>query len=177
MGSIPGSSGNLKKRRPDASDAEFRAELRKADCLLTLIAHRHAVVCGDHDGGRHGAACPGTQKLAPAAADLTPDDMLKLSRYAAVSGKNPNRYFKNPLGGLGQYYLGVLRDDLGVLHGDVRTGVRYIHDIGTPVADDFADSVDATLFFSALDADEIDTTRLDQLATLCPCALADGHRP
>jgi hypothetical protein len=156
----------FEKRRPDASDAEFRAELRKADCLLTLIAYRHAVACRDHDNGRHGVSCPGNRKLAPAAEDLRPDDILNLSRYAAASDRNPDRYFKNPLGGLGQYYLGVLRDDMGVLHGDVRTGVRYTHDIGTPVASDFADGVDETLFFSALDADEVDTTRLDQLAAL-----------
>jgi hypothetical protein len=163
-------------RNPQASDAEFRLELRKADCLLTLIAHRHAVALDDSDDSAHGAACPGSQKLGPAASNLKPAETLKLSKFAIAADENSDRYFKNPLGGLGQYYLGVLRDEMSVLQGDIRTGVKYTNEVGAPLADSFAVGVDENLFFETLAADDLSVERLDQLASFCPCSVAKGLR-
>ena len=53
----------FEQRFPNARDPEFRTALRRADCLFTLVAERHAIACGDHDASLHGAACAGRQKL------------------------------------------------------------------------------------------------------------------
>ena len=42
--------------------------------------------------------------------------------------------FKNPLGGLGQYYLGPLRDEYFILVGNARTGIKYTIENGEPLA-------------------------------------------
>lgn len=165
------------RRHPNASGSAFRAELRKADCLLTLIAQRHGFRTPDADNGRHGGACPGSQKLGPAAQQLAGDGSLLLSKYADRSDANVDRYFKNVLGGLGQYYLGALRDEMGVLAGDSRVGIKFIHETADPIADAFATEVEEAAFFAALQADKIGIAELDGLAYFCPCALADGERP
>jgi hypothetical protein len=107
----------FERRHPEGSDAQFREALRRADCLATLVAARHAIVQGDDgvDDRRHGAAFPGRLKLVPAARMISEGGSLRLSDYTNSSDKNTLRYFKNGLGGLGQYYLGVLRDDYGAL--------------------------------------------------------------
>src|SRR5208337_3730181 len=97
-----------------ASDAAFRAMLRLADCLMTLVAERHAIT-KEEDIGRHSAACPGRLTLGPVAHQLLDGGHVELARYADRSDDNPTRYFKNSLGGLGQYYLGPLRDEYAVL--------------------------------------------------------------
>jgi hypothetical protein len=43
----------LEARYPDASETTFREKLRFADCLMTLIAERHAITTQD-DIGRRG---------------------------------------------------------------------------------------------------------------------------
>ena len=165
------------RRRPDADGNYFRTELRKADCLLTLIAQRHGFITSDAYGGRHGGACPGTQKLGPAIHGLASGESLSLSRFADRAETNGDRYFKNPLGGLGQYYLGALRDEMGVLNGDARVGIQFIHEIADPIADDFASEAEEALFFKALEKDTLSSPDLDNLVAFCPCALADGKRP
>ncbi len=165
------------RRHADADGNYFRAELRKADCLLTLIAQRHGFITSDTDGGRHGGACPGTQKLGPAVQRLSPGESLSLSRFADRGDTNGDRYFKNPLGGLGQYYLGALRDEMGILNGDARMGIQFIHEIADPIADDFACEDEEGLFFKALEADKVSLQDLDCLVAFCPCTLADGGRP
>lgn len=165
------------RRHPDADGNAFRHELRKADCLMTLIAHRHGLKTADGDAARHGGACPGTQKLGPAVQRLAAGDHLHLSHFADRSEGNADRYFKNPLGGLGQYYLGALRDEMGVLTGDARVGIQYIYEIADPIADDFASGDEEAMFFEALKADRVSLEDLDRLMDFCPCSLADGKRP
>jgi hypothetical protein len=166
----------LERRHPTASDAEFRFALRKADCLATLISARHAIVAGDGDDRRHGHAFPGRLKLVEAARDLSAGKSLRLSTYADASDTNPDRYFKAPLGGLGQYYLGVLRDDLHILAGDRRTGVKYVEETCIPLAKAFSDGLAEAAFLTAVDDDEVTTDTLDNLVSFCPCALAGGER-
>ena len=157
-------------RYPDASDARFRETLRMADCLMTLVAERHAIACGE-DIARHSATCPGRLTLGPVARDLQPGETVELARYADRSDTNPTRYFKNPLGGLGQYYLGPLRDEHTVLHGDPRKGVGYWIERGAPLADAYGVGLDDDRFFKALDAGTVTRDDLDDLADFCPCSL------
>ncbi len=147
---------------------EFKERFRRADCLFSLIAERHAY----HAGGEyedHAGAMVGSNTLAPVAKALSGSSKLKLSDYSLREGAKA-RYFKNPLGGLGQYYLGVLRE-LGIVDGDTAAGVKYTRQIGQVIAERMDAGFDSELFLSAVEADEISTGQLDALSTLCPCQL------
>lgn len=141
--------------------------LRRADCLLTLIAARHQTV-GEDSRALHGAMI-GAITLFPALGRLDDGDPLRLSTYAATDSED-GRYFKNKLGGLGQYYLGTLRE-ADVLAGNLRTGVRYRDGRGLKLARAFDRGVDRGRFFAALESDKVTTATLDELSPFCPCRL------
>lgn len=162
-------------RYPSAPDAKFRETLRLADCLMTLVAERHAVALGEDIAG-HSATCPGRLTLGPVVRELQAGEVVELGRYADRSDDNPTRYFKNPLGGLGQYYLGPLRDEYTVLHGDPRKGVGYWLETGGPLADAYGKGLEDDLFFAALDAGAVTMGDLDDLAVFCPCSLRSPAR-
>lgn len=164
------------RRHPDANQNNFRDWLRRADCLVTLVAERHAIKLEDNDAGLHGATCPGRQKLGPAAMAISTGETLRLTDFSRAED-NPRRYFKNPLGGLGQYYLGVLRDEFHVLVGDAGTVVNFTTEHGEPLAELYADGLDEERFFATVERDQISTADLDGLAEFCPCRLHSGARP
>lgn len=166
----------FEQRFPNATDPEFRTALRRADCLFTLVAERHAIACGDHDASLHGAACAGRQKLGPAATALSTGGGLDINEYANRDEDNKKRYFKNPLGGLGQYYLGPLRDEYFILVGNAKTGIKYTIENGEPLAKSYAAGIDETRFFEVLSQGTINATDLDELADFCPCAIHSGRR-
>lgn len=112
-------------------DEEFIELFRRADCLFTLIAERHAVVQGD-DYERHAAAMVGSNTFAELARSLDASSTVRLSDYSHRETAK-QCYFKNKLGGLGQYYIGVLRE-LNMLDGDSRNGIKYTRQIGQPLA-------------------------------------------
>ena len=153
-------TGRLKER-------PFFQILRRADCLLTLIAARHQAT-NEELKALHGAMI-GAITLFPALARLQEGDSLRLSAYAATDAEE-GRYFKNKLGGLGQYYLGTLRE-ADVLAGDLRTGVRYRDERGLKLAQAFDRGVDRQRFFAALESDEVMIGTLDELLSFCPCQL------
>jgi hypothetical protein len=161
------------QRRPNATETEFREALRRADCLATLVSARHAIVEGDEgqDDRQHGVAFPGRLKLVPAARLLAEGGSIWLSDYTERSEENPHRYFKNALGGLGQYYLGVLRDEYHALAGDPRNGIKYTNEIGLPLGAAFAEGLDEDAFLTVVDEGEVTAAILDGLAAFCPCAL------
>jgi hypothetical protein len=161
----------LETRRPNARANDFAGQLRRAECLFALAAIRHARTLSESDS-LHGATMVGRDKLVPAV-DTAGDrgGIVRLGEHAAADDSQL-RYFKNPLGGLGQYYFGPLRE-LGILGGDTRGGdVKYTEERGRPLADSFGRSVDAGRFFELLDDDEVSLDALDDLAAFCPCALA-----
>jgi hypothetical protein len=166
----------FEQRFPHATDAEFRDALRRADCLYTLVAERHAIACGDHDASLHGAACAGRQKLGPAATALSAGSTLNITEYSNRAEENKKRYFKNPLGGLGQYYLGPSRDEYFVLFGNARSGIKYTLEHGEPLAIAYADGLDEDRFFEILAEDTIGATDLDALIDFCPCAIHNEGR-
>ena len=147
---------------------EFKERFRRADCLFSLIAERHAY----HTGGEyedHAGAMVGSNTLAPVARTLDNSPKLTLSDYSLREGAKA-RYFKNTLGGLGQYYLGVLRV-LGVLAGDTASGVKYTRQIGQVVAERMDSGVDGDLFLSIIESDVVTTQQIDALSSMCPCQL------
>lgn len=147
---------------------EFKERFRRADCLFSLIAERHAY----HTGGdyeEHAGAMVGSNTLAPVAKALGDSSTLRLSNYSLREGAKA-RYFKNPLGGLGQYYLGVLRE-LGIVDGDTASGVKYTRQIGQVLAESMDAGLDSDLFHSIVESDAVTAQQLDALSTMCPCQL------
>lgn len=150
---------------------EFKERFRRADCLFTLVAERHAYHTG-RDYEDHAGAMVGSNTLASVAKALGDATILTLSDYSLHKGAKA-RYFKNPLGGLGQYYMGVLRE-LGILDGDTATGVRYTRQIGQIIAERMDPGFDSDLFFSVVESDAVTAQQLDALSGICPCQLREN---
>jgi hypothetical protein len=153
-------------------DNEFVERFRRADVLFTLIAERHALVSDDrHDD--HAAATVGSDTLRSVVATLGADSSVRLSDYSLREGAK-SRYFKNKLGGLGQYYLGVLRE-LTILDGDASKGIKYTRQVGQLVAESIDQGINGDLFMSAVNADLVTPEQLDALKGLCPCQLKNNQ--
>jgi len=167
---------NFEHRWPGASEAEFRNTLRLADCLVTLIAERHAIALGE-DHMRHSGACPGRNTLGPVAQALESGGEVDLARYADRA-EGPDRYFKNALGGLGQYYLGPLREEYQILRGDPQSGVGFWQETAEPLAAAFSTGLDEEAFFAALTRKTVSIDELGRLSSFCPCQLhVPGREP
>jgi hypothetical protein len=149
-------------------DDEFIDLFRRADCLFTLIAERHAAVQSD-EYERHAAAMVGSNTFSGLAASLGASSTVRLSDYSHRETAK-QRYFKNKLGGLGQYYLGVLRE-LNVLDGDTRSGIKYTRQIGQPIAERMDAGVDRGRFMDIVRCDVVSSAQLDALERFCPCFL------
>lgn len=154
-------------RHPGADFESFLQFYRRADCLFTLIAERHAQVTGDAPEV-HGPAMVGRQQLAPAVG-LLDGQGIQLSTYA-TQNEVPTRYFANKLGGLGQYYAGTLYQ-LDILHGKSKPWVGYTESRGQVLAEAFEGSVPADLFWKTIEQDAVTAKTLDALSAFCPCCL------
>ena len=153
--------------------SEFIDFFRKADCLFTLIAARHANQT-DHNDNNHGIGMVGRNTLVDALLYLEEGQHLYLSTYATTETGNANRYFKNKLGGLGQYYLGPFKD-LGLLDGNSRTGVQYTRERAQGLAEAMDAVIDRKLFFNVIKHDEVTLEALDRLCSFCPCFLPQAQ--
>ncbi len=144
---------------------------RKADCLFTLIAHRHAHNCGG-DSAIHSGACIGSNNLAKPLKELRNNNTVLLSDF---SHQDPNgtRYFKNKLGGLGQYYRGALAE-LDIINGSTGNGIQNTKQIGNEIAQAFDEGVDRELFLKTLEENEVSSERLGSLSTFCPCSITSN---
>lgn len=161
------------QRHPDADFDRFVALYRRADCLFTLIAERHARVAGDSPEV-HGPAMVGRQQLTPAVGLLERNQQIRLSSFA-TRDEVTSRYFANRLGGLGQYYAGTLYQ-LDILHGKSKPWIGYTKDRGQALAEAFEASVPSDLFWSTLEDDTVTAERLDDLSAFCPCCLRSDGR-
>ncbi len=163
----------LEERSEAMTVEDFRQQLRRADCLFTVVAHRHSqrsqAEREEEDAYRHEVGTIGTNTLHAPVSELKDDsEPLGLSTYATEK-PGSNRYFKNPLGGLGQYYIGALHE-LGFLE---RQGgvVRCTRERGVPAAEAMDMSVPGDRFFAAIDGDLVSAGALDELSAFCPCSL------
>jgi hypothetical protein len=161
------------RRFPKADAEEFEQIFRRADCLLTLIAERHARVTDQVDE-LHGRAMVGRNTLTNVVAQLENGGSIRLSTYATRE-EVENRYFKNRLGGLGQYYAGTLQDlkILGPRKGD---WVRYSLDHGEKLAEAVDTAVNGDAFFALAKKDRITADDLDALKEFCPCNLSKSRK-
>jgi hypothetical protein len=157
------------RRYTDRDTEHLQRTLRRAECLFALIGARHGLVREEHPD-LHGAAMVGREALVPALENLSADDHLRLSTHATLE-EGKARYFMNPLGGLGQYYFGPLRD-AGILGGETRTRqVKFTPERGAPLAEAFDKGNDGDAFFKLLEKDACTLADLDALASFCPCGL------
>lgn len=161
---------SFERKYRDHSLDEFRRVLRRAECLFALIAIRHARVVGDEDEGRHGQGMVGRDKLMRI--DEASD--FSLDEYASLEGAN--RYFKNKLGGFGQYYFGPLRDLRVLDHSPRGPGYPpgYDRERGQKLAEAFGSSVPGDAFFHLLEEPTATWEDLDELSAFCPCGLRDN---
>ncbi len=150
-------------------DNEFIERFRRADCLFSLISERHAATAGG-DYNDHAGAMVGSNTLASVARELAEGGSVVLSQYSLREGAK-SRYFLNKLGGLGQYYLGVLRE-LAILDGDSTNGIKYTRQIGQVIAEHMDAGFNGDLFLTAVEADSVTAEQLDELSALCPCQLS-----
>lgn len=148
--------------------------VRRGEVLFTLIGERHARV-NDEPDELHGANMVGRQKLVPALRGLSDDAEIPVARFAAprATGGDPLSYFQNRFGGLGQYYLGPMRE-LGIL---ATSGGRhgYTPERGEPLARALGARAPTDTFLEALERGTTTPAELDAMAALCPCGLAAHH--
>ena len=142
---------------------------RRADCLLTLIAERHARRLKDQ---HHGEAMIGRLRLVPALTRLESGEPLRLSTYATRSDDSNDRYFQNRLGGLGQYYLGQLAE-LRILDASRGPWVTYTPDGGTPLAKILDELQSTDQFWETVDSDLVTLQDLDTLVPFCICGISE----
>ncbi|MDT8447091.1 MAG: hypothetical protein RRB13_09410 [bacterium] len=148
-------------------DTQVITFLRRAECLLTLIAHRHNHTGNGPAPSQHIKAMVGSNTLGPALNALDSDHTLRLSHFA--DPKAEKSYFQNLKGGLGQYYFSTLAS-YGFFEGDLKKLKCVVSNI-SPLAKSFASDESSELFFQTLNKDEFDLNRLDQLASFCFCQL------
>lgn len=158
---------SFEQRYPLDDEARFVEFFRRADCLFTLISERHARR-KDHDNERHGIAMVGRVQLTLALDRLESGEPLKLSQYTAQD--SPLRYFKNPMGGLSQYYAGTL-SDLKLMDASAKPWIRYTKEYGVPLAEQVNNSINANQFWQVIESDDVCLDKLDSLASFCPCQL------
>ncbi len=147
---------------------DFIHFLRRAECLITLIAERHTTA-SQEDERFHSRGLVGRLSLTKL---LRPEEArpIEFSLVAAPRSENEGSYFKNRYGGLGQYYLGPLRE-LGVLH-RIDGRVEVSEDIGLPLAKAFDERVNRNAFLQILKQGHANDDELDAVRSFCPCHLA-----
>ncbi|MDC1288142.1 hypothetical protein N8198_09675, partial [Gammaproteobacteria bacterium] len=98
--------------------------------------------------------------------NLSATGAIQLSSYA-TDDEVTDRYFKNKFGGLGQYYLGSLRDVL-LLDGDGQSGIRFTKERGRPLAEALDATVDGDRFWDCIDKDFATLDDLRAMSAFCP---------
>jgi hypothetical protein len=173
-GFAPWFSWSFAQRYPEAKPSEFIELLRRAEVLLALIGARHALKTPDDFPDQHDGALVGIDTLRSVVSQGA-NKLIRLSYYATLEDA-PQRYFKNRRGGLGQYYLGVLRDEYRLL-GEHKNGViDFTIERGKPMAEAVAAGVDSDKFFRILEADKVSLEELDSLSSFCSCQLRTKRR-
>lgn len=151
----------------------LRDWVRKCDCLFTMIGVRHELVLGNGNNSHHAGALIGTETLRKVVRDLEKGDVAHLADFTVLEDGNPQRYFKTPLGGMQQYYIGSF-DSLGLMTRQGRS-VANTHEGGVPLADAMDDFVNRDLFVKTILSGEVTANVLDSLSSFCPCRLTESE--
>jgi hypothetical protein len=156
------------QRYKNKSVKELIRVFRRAECLHTLIGIVHELDQGDE--WAHGGGLVGRDTLVAVAKRIVSGKVIRLSDYSKLEPADADRYFKHKLGGLGQYYLGSLRD-LEALDGNAKEGLKYTAEWGVELAKTHDEMVDGDAFFDAVDRDRVDAKIVRDLSPFCPCRL------
>lgn len=143
--------------------------VRRSDCLFTMIGIRHRLATNDNNYTQHEQSLIGSRTLHQVVADLCPNSYRRLSDFTVLDDGKPLRYFKNPFGGLKQYYIGTF-DGLGLMT-SAGSAVANTNEGGCALAEKMDASVDGKLFAATIQADEVNLHILDSLYSFCPCQL------
>jgi len=147
--------------------------VRRCDCLFSMIGIRHGLVADDNNYLLHARALIGSNTLHNVVLELENGGIAHLPDFINTEDSNPLRYFKNPLGGLQQYYIGTF-DGLGLMTHKGRY-VANTNEGGIPLAEKLDDSVDHGLFIKTVNSGKITADILDALASFCPCQLKESR--
>jgi len=151
------------------TQTDFVEWVRRADCLFTMIGIRHRIASDPSNFAWHDQGLVGSNKLSRAVTNLGPSDKILLSDYTTLDDDDDNRYFKNILGGLKQYYIGTF-DGLGLM---TRSGavVANTNEGGKPLAEAMDAAVARELFTETVWSDIVTADKLDDLSCFCSCQL------
>ena len=116
----------------------------------------------------------GRLRLVPAIDRLTSGTPLRLSDYATQEDSE-ERYFKNRMGGLGQYYVGSLAE-LGVC-AKAPSGpwIRYTEEFGKVLANTIETVLPSKAFWATVERDVITVKDLVALRELSPHLLPSSQ--
>lgn len=153
---------------------EFIQQFRRADCLFTLIAQRHYYL-SETNYDDHAGATVGSGNMAELIANIKARQSVRLSDVSHLGDGEGTRYFKNKLGGLGQYYQGVFAE-LGIMDGNSSSGIKNTNQIGRVLAEVMDQGVNRGLFLKTLDDDLVTVERLDELVDFCSCRLSHSAK-
>lgn len=92
----------LKLYKDENIKLDFVPFLRRAEFLFSVITTYH-----HKDESSWSGHMVGTMVIGQVMSELNENKRIALSKYTSLE-EGPHRYFKNRLGGFGQYYLGVL---------------------------------------------------------------------
>jgi hypothetical protein len=151
------------------TQTDLQEWVRRSDCLFTMIGIRHRISSGDDNLAKHEQGLVGRDTLSRVVTELGPGKKLHLSDYTITDDGNENRYFKNPLGGLKQYYIGTF-DGLGLMT-TKGSAVANTNEGGKALAETMDSAVNRDLFTSVVWSDAVTTESLDALSCFCPCQL------
>ena len=152
----------------------WQRRLRQAECLFALIAIRHGQVSNGQPSD-HGGAVVGANTLVEGLSTLYKVGRIRLTDFShqELHETRTGRYFKNPLGGFGQYYFGAL-SQLGIFGGQSASEAQLIKPTGTTLAKALEIGGYAPAFFEIIESDELTESDLDKLSGLCPCGLLNN---
>jgi hypothetical protein len=152
------------------SEERYVELYRRADCLYTLIAAEESK---STQNVRQAEAMIGRLRLLPALDRLTGGTPLRLSDYATQEDSG-ERYFKNRMGGLGQYYVGSLAE-LG-LCAKAASGpwVGYTEEFGELLANTVEAVLPSNAFWAAVERDVITVEDLRTLKSFSPHLLPNS---
>ncbi len=157
-------------RLKDLDSTEYVEYYRRADCLYTLIAAQDAKQLGRL---RPAERMIGRLKLLPALERLQVDGTLQLSEYATQED-NGRRYFKNTMGGLGQYYAGPLLE-LGLCkRASSGPWIKYSTSSGVAMAESIEKALPAAAFWDAVKQDVVTVQTLTALRDFAPHRITLG---
>jgi len=154
----------LKLYKDENIKLDFIPFLRRAEFLFSVITnfhHRAEPLWTGH--------MVGTMVMGQAMTDLSENRKIILSKYTSLEEGN-QRYFKNKLGGFGQYYLGVLVA-MGILKRKEKLEFT-LFPRGFELANAFSAGTSKETFVSCIVNDLVTTKELEQIqGDLCACNL------